>query len=163
MPGSSEGDQPAAGEGRRGAADVMGDDRVLVAVHDQHRAAHAAAQLARAAPRIRPGTSAAISVSAIGVEAPGDAVLDLLGRVRLGEHLREEELDKPGVVAPPGVCVVSSPAVSSAPVSTSNAGGGFALGAERKAEVERGADQHEAAHPVGVLAGQHQRALGAQR
>ena len=43
--------------------------------------------------------------------APADAVLDLLGRVRLGEDLREEELEEVGVVAQPVVAVVLRPAL----------------------------------------------------
>jgi hypothetical protein len=45
----------------------------------------------------------------IRLERPPDAVLDLLGRVRLREHLREEELEEPEVIALPVVTVVLRP------------------------------------------------------
>ena len=44
-----------------------------------------------------------------GLQTPADAVLDLLGRVRLGEDLREEEGQEAGVVAQPVVAVVLGP------------------------------------------------------
>jgi hypothetical protein len=48
--------------------------------------------------------------SGAGLHGPADAVLDLRGGVRLGEHLGEEELDEAGVVAPPVVTVELGPA-----------------------------------------------------
>ena len=45
------------------------------------------------------------------LEAPAHAVLDRLGRVRLVEHLREEELEEAAVVAQPVVAVVLRPAL----------------------------------------------------
>src|SRR5947209_4547226 len=45
------------------------------------------------------------------LEAPGDAVLDLLRGVRLGEDLREEELQEVEVVLQPVVAVVLRPAL----------------------------------------------------
>ena len=57
------------------------------------RAAERLDRLVRSArPDVAPRV--AISVSAVVSQAPGDAVLDLLGRVRLGEHLAEEELEE---------------------------------------------------------------------
>jgi hypothetical protein len=47
----------------------------------------------------------------VGLETPSDAVLDLLGRVRLVEHLAEEVLEEPLVVALPVVAVVRRPAL----------------------------------------------------
>ena len=44
------------------------------------------------------------------LEPPADAVLDRLRRVRLREHLREEELEEAAVVAEPVVAVVLRPA-----------------------------------------------------
>ena len=45
------------------------------------------------------------------LEPPADAVLDRLRRVRLREHLREEELEEAAVVAQPVVAVVLRPAL----------------------------------------------------
>ena len=45
------------------------------------------------------------------LETPAHAVLDRLGRVRLGEHLREEELEEAAVVPQPVVAVVLRPAL----------------------------------------------------
>jgi len=38
-----------------------------------------------------------------GLEAPCHAVLDVLGRVRLGQHVAEEELDEAAIVLAPVV------------------------------------------------------------
>ena len=61
--------------------------------------------------RSRRPTSNRVSRSASRrrVEAPGDAVLDLLGRVRLGEHLAEEELEEAAVVAAASSAGCTSP------------------------------------------------------
>ena len=46
----------------------------------------------------------------VGLQRPAHAVLDLLGRVRVVEHLGEEELQEPAVVLAPVVAVVHRPA-----------------------------------------------------
>ena len=56
-------------------------------------------------------SSARTSDSHASVEPPPNAVLDLLRRVRLGELLREEELEEPAEVAPPVVDVPLGPAL----------------------------------------------------
>ena len=81
-----DGDQLAAGQFGEGHAGRVRADAVLVAVDDEHGAAHARAQTERklssrtpeAARWCRPASTASDLV------APPDAVLDLLGRVRLG-------------------------------------------------------------------------------
>ena len=47
---------------------------------------------------------------ACGLQAPANAILDRLGRVRLGEHCRQKEVEKAPVVAQPIVLVVPRPA-----------------------------------------------------
>jgi hypothetical protein len=72
---------------------------VAVPLDHEHRAAHAPAQrlglLPRRADRLRVVHQQRVDVA---VEPVGDGVLDLLGRVRLGEHLAEEELEELPVV-----------------------------------------------------------------
>ena len=97
---AGEGDQLAAGPlGERDAASRSGAS-VLVAVDDEHRAADRAGTSPRPRSRRldadrRPSVDQRLRV---GLQAPADAVLDLLGRVRLGERSREEELDAAAVV-----------------------------------------------------------------
>ena len=86
-------------------------DRVVGALDHEHRAADAAAELAHgllveASPPLRRDERLGRRL-----EAPADAVLDRLRRVRLGEHLREEELEEAAVVAQPVVAVVLRPAL----------------------------------------------------
>ena len=52
------------------------------------------AELAASVPRQSPASSGGDQRVGVGLERPADAVLDLLGRVRLGEHLVEEELER---------------------------------------------------------------------
>ena len=61
----------------------------------------------------RPASAVGVAIERLGrrLEAPADAVLDRLGRVRLGEHLRDEELEEVAVVAEPVVAVVLRPAL----------------------------------------------------
>ena len=91
---------------------------VVVAGDHQHRAAHARAQLDERLA-ITSGASES-GVHPLGgqdqrlgrrLQSPADAVLDLLGGVRLAERLREEELEEALVVAPPVVPVVLGPAL----------------------------------------------------
>ena len=68
-------------------------DLVAVAVHHQHRARHGPAhrlRLGRAEPG--PGGRRRVEGRGVGLQRPADPVLPLLGRVRLGEHPREERL-----------------------------------------------------------------------
>ena len=79
----------------RAAPAACGRMRVLVAVDDEHGAAHARTRRRKLSCRhaVSPRRCRR-SPSAVGLEAPPDAVLDLLGRVRLVEHACEEELDE---------------------------------------------------------------------
>ena len=87
---------------------------VQLAVDDEHRAPNACDEIARLLGarerrrRLLVGEDERLHAS---VEPPPDAVLDLLRRVRLGELLREEELEEPAEVAPPVVDVPLGPAL----------------------------------------------------
>ena len=102
VPGALEGDQLAAG-GLRPARPpaACGRTTVAVAVDHERRAAHplarfgAGVSLARHAEPAR-GVGERLRRR---LERPADAVLDLLGRVRLVEALGEEELEEAAVVA----------------------------------------------------------------
>ena len=111
--GAGERDVLGAGElGEREAA-LERLAVVAVALDDEHRAAHATAErldlLLRRGDRLG---SSIRSASTGAVEAVGDGVLDLLRRVRLREHLAEEELEEPALVARgcSGGCTSPSPA-----------------------------------------------------
>ncbi len=103
----------------------------------------------------------AISVSGVVCRPHADAVLDLLGRVRLGEDLREEEGQEAGVVAQPVVAVVLGPPLVGVQLGVE---GGrrpspWRLGRER----HRGPDEDRALDPVGMVGRQNQSALAAHR
>ena len=111
---------PAAFEQDELAARVLGEraPRVCGAIASSIAVDARAPGSARAARASRASSGsgfapycAAISVSGARLEPPADAVLDLLRRVRLPEHLREEELDEAAVVAQPVVPVVLRPAL----------------------------------------------------
>ncbi len=96
----------------RAATGGVGPDGVLVAVDHEDRA-RTRSQTERKPSRphsVQPAQRVGDHVGVV-VECPPDAVLDLLGRVRLGEHLAEEELEEAGVVAVPvrGGCTWPSP------------------------------------------------------
>ena len=63
-------------------------------------ARHTASASARAEPG--PGGRRRVEGRGVGLQRPADPVLPLLGRVRLGEHPREERLGPSAVVHPPG-------------------------------------------------------------
>ncbi len=139
------------------------DDAVVGAVDDHHRAAQvpqerldllgareARCRAARGDQRLR-----------VRVEAPGDAVLDLLRRVRLGEHLAEEELEEPAVVPQPEVPVELRPALV-----------GLELGVEweciapetgRDEERDRGRENGRPERALGVPPREERRVEAAER
>jgi hypothetical protein len=101
------------------APDVLGEccttgkriDRVARPVDHEHRAADAPtepARLLRREPLCVLGGDHRLGVC---LQPPADSVLDRLRRVRLREHLRDEELDPVAVVAEPVEPVVLRPAV----------------------------------------------------
>ena len=133
--------------GRRGSTSTGQRDRA------QQRRANVLARRACRAPRV-------VSAQRLGVglEPPADAVLDLLGRVRLGEHLAEEELEEAAVVAAAssGGCTSPSPRRCRARSSKRVTRRARVAGRER----HRRADDDDAAAPA---RGARRRAASAQR
>jgi hypothetical protein len=148
--------------GRLGECDpaTLASDRVGGALDHQHRAADTAAQPARGLLVEHIGEFGRDEGLRRRVQAPADAVLSWLGRVRFGEHLGEEELQEAPVVAQPVVAVVLRPAL---------------IGAELLVPVVRRAvhrrcgerqgwgDEDGSGHPVRVPGRQQQRALRPER
>ena len=141
---------PAAGPG----------DRIGRALDHQHRAANPAAQLARG--RLVQAVADLRRDEGLGggLQAPADAVFDRLGRVRLGEHLGEEELQEAAVIPQPVVEVVFRPAL---------VGGQHLIPRVTRAVLQRRgerhgrADEHGPGHAVRVLGRQDEGALRADR
>jgi hypothetical protein len=131
----------------------MRPNRVLVAVHDEHRAAHARAQLGELDPG-RQLDPVHVVGDRLGrrFERPADAVLDLLRRMRFREALPEEVLEEGAVVAQPVVVVVLGPALIRLKRFVERIDG--ALG-ERRCERDRRPDEGRAGHALRVLRGEH--------
>jgi hypothetical protein len=92
----------------RGTA-PMRPDLVVVTVDHEHGTADAPCDIGQRGAR-DPGSELAEDERVgIGLHAPADRVLDLLGRVRLVEALPEEVLEEARIVAPPVVAVVLRP------------------------------------------------------
>ena len=138
----------------RGAA-VGRDEVVLVALGHEQRAVEAAEQLAdrrlvgagradREGERLR-----------VALEAPADAVLELLRRVRLRIAAAEEELEVAAEVLRPVVAVRLLPALVGRARLVERVAG--ALGQRRRQRQRRG-HEHRAGHALGVLGGEHERA-----
>ena len=160
VPGALQRDERSTGDPRELGAHLERPDRVVGPVDHQHGARDALAE-ARELRRI-------VQLAAeIGererlrrrLQAPPDAVLDLLGRVRLGEHLPEEELEEVAVVLEPVVAVVLGPAL---------------VGLERLVERRRdargvlgerggGGDEHRGRDPLGMLGGEQHAPQRARR
>ena len=83
---------------------------VQVALDDQHRAAHLPADRLHLFLRGRDRLVVHELRLHPAVKPVGDRVVELLGRVRLGEHLAEEELEEAAVVLRHVVAVVLEPA-----------------------------------------------------
>ena len=141
---------PAAGPG----------NRVLRALDDQHRAANPAAQVARGL-LVKAGTDLRRDERlSAGLQAPADAVFNRLGRVQLGEHLGEEELQEAAIIPQPVVEVVFRPALVG--------GQYFVPGVARALFQRRGerhgrADEGRPGHSVRVPGRQHEGALRTDR
>ena len=94
------------------APESWGRIGVVGPVDDQHRATTrrtAQTDVASSAAVRRAGV--ATQCLGIGLQRPADRILALLGRVRLGEHLREEELHEVRVVREPVVAIPLPPAL----------------------------------------------------
>ena len=113
--GPLERHQGPAGELGQGRPLRMGHDRVPIAVDHERRAADPLGKLADALAADGGQRDVGLGERRrIGLEGPADAVLDLLGRVRLAEHLAEEEPEEVLVLrraATPVVVVVLGPAL----------------------------------------------------
>ena len=95
----------------------------------------------------------------VGLQPPAHGVLDRLGGVRLGEHLREEELQELPVVLAPVVLVVLGPPVGRVqPLGERVREPGGAL-----AQRQRRGDEDDPRHPLGMERAELQRPGGAQR
>jgi hypothetical protein len=116
VPGTADRDQGAAGPLGQRDPGLVGDDRVLVAVQDQDRAADLPAdRLGIRGGRLGEPRHGLQQGLRVGVQAPADPVLPGLGRVRLGEHMGHEELDPAAVVGQPVVPVDLLPALVARP------------------------------------------------
>ena len=155
VPGAVEQDEPAPELAGQGRPDPGRDLGVLGPVDHQHRAADPRAErrhLGRVDDLGLPAAEPGQDRLHVGVQRPADAVLDLLGRVGLGEALGEEELEVSGPVAQPVAVGLLGPALV-----------GPGLAVERVlpvlglVEPQGRADQDQAGDPLGVLGGQDQR------
>src|SRR5688572_16527768 len=88
----------------------MRDDGVLIAVQHEHRAADATTELQRLFATRERREFRGNEYVWRGLESPTHAIVDLLGRVRLGKHLRKKELQKPAVILVPVMSIVLRPA-----------------------------------------------------
>ena len=105
---------PARGGGERRTLRVRAD-AVLVALDDEHGAADArgASPRALAGRQLRPAGRVGQRLGR-RLEPPADAVLDLLGRVRLAARLREEELEELAIAGRGEMAVERRPRVAAA-------------------------------------------------
>ena len=150
VPGVLEQHQLPAGELGQPLAERGRPDAVLGAVHHDDRARHLPGQrrdrLAHRTVAPEPPRRGVREDLRRDLVRPPDAVLDLLGRVRLGEHLPEEELGEVVVAAAqPVVLVVLGPALGGVqrlvPRHVVAAGRGHV-------EAARRGDRHDPEHPV---------------
>ncbi len=156
-----ERDERAAGRLRERRAACVRRLLVLVPVDDEHGTADTGGELARLRlvgdPRSLLRGEQDLGR---GLQPPFHAVLDLLRRVRLPEHLRDEELHEAGVVAQPVVAVVLRPPFV-----------GVELDVELRQHAERvrrrdrqgRADERRARNAVGVVGREQEPALAAER
>ena len=133
----------------RATLSLMRTDRVVVAVDDEDGAATRSQAFRNASVTATLETPRGVGQRPwLGLEAPSDAVLDLLRRVRFAEHLTEEELEEVLVVALPVVAVVLGPTLGG---FESDPGTGTRC-ARRLDGRERNcrADRHHAEHTLGA-------------
>ena len=160
VPGALQRDERSTGDPRELGAHLERPDRVVGPVDHQHGTRDALAEARELRRIVQPAAE-------IGerqrlrrrLQAPPDAVLDLLGRVRLGEHLPEEELEEVAVVLEPVVAIVLGPAL---------------VGRQRLVERRRdarsvlgerggGRDEHRGRDPLGMLGGEQHAPQRARR
>ena len=133
---------PSASSASR-APEAQGPDRVVAPVDHEHRAIDAGAELAHALlvlePRCQLRRDQRLRVR---LEPPADAVLALLRRVRLGEALREEELEEVLVVLEPVVAVPLLPAVVVVARLARTPGSALGRGVRRRQRQSRRDEDH---------------------
>ena len=160
VPGALERHELPAGLLRHPLARRHHPHRVVGAVDHEHRARDPVAQAGELvgvfelAAQVRERQRLARRL-----EAPADAVLDLLRRVRLGEGLREEELEEVAVVLEPVVAVVLRPALVRLQRLVERRLHARPVHAERRGRR----DEHGAVHALGVLGGEQGAPEGAGR
>ena len=162
VPGALEPDEPSARELRDRERPLARLAVVQLTVDDEHGAPDACDEIARllcARKRRRGllvGEDERLHAS---VEPPPNAVLDLLRRVRLGELLREEELEEPAEVAPPVVDVPLGPAL----VGVERLCGRIAavVRMSRRQPRHAGRDRGDAERHRGIRGGEHERVAAA--
>ena len=164
--------EPAARDLRQRLSVRIRRDAVLGPVDDEHRAPDPLGELDLLPPghgRRKPTDCARGKPRPVGVVGPRYGVLDLLGRVRLGEHALRPPLDEVSVAAVgPVVGIDLAPAarrqgallrersharvVQQAPMERAH-----------PAHREHRSDEHQAGDALGVVAGEQEGALGAPR
>ncbi|MEJ7719774.1 MAG: hypothetical protein WKF58_04750 [Ilumatobacteraceae bacterium] len=149
VPATLDRDELAARHRRQRDARRVGTDGVIVAVDHEHGAASSFAHRREALEPACVETSFRVDQERwFDLEAPADAVLDLLGRVRLGEDPTEEELEESRVVTLPGDRVVAGPTIGLGERSLERVD--IALGVTGS-QRHRRADAHHAEHSVGMI------------
>ncbi len=138
----------------------MGTDSVLITVDDQNRAAHPCTQIVDGV-LVQPATRREGDKRfRVRLEAPADAIFDLLRRVRLGEALREEELEKPFVVASPVVLVELRPTLVGLERLVERMESSFGM---PRCDRKRRGDEESSLDSLRVLGGEDERPLRAER
>ena len=140
----------------------MRPDGIVPAVDDEDGTAHARGQLASLVGVF--DTARALRRDEHlrrRLERPAHGVLDLLGRVRLGEHLREEELEEVGVMLEPVLAVVLPPSLVGLQTLVERDHG--AASGRRRAERQRRSDEDHALDALGMVRGEEQGALRSHR
>ncbi len=140
----------------------MRPDRIVPAVDDEDGTAHARGQLASLVGVL--DTACALRRDEHlrrRLERPVHGVLDLLGRVRLGEHLREEELEEVGVMLEPVLAVVLQPSLVRIELLVERDHG--AASRRRRAERQRRSDEDHALDALGMVRREEQGALRSHR
>ena len=156
--------QVTAGERGDPFAEFPWQAAVFVPVDGQHGAAHPAQQRLGVRPARRRQRPLVVHQHRLRADLhrPADAILALLGRMRLGQQLAEEELGVAAPVTQPVVPVVLRPAlVGFQHVVEPELG---ASGQRRGEEGRQGGHGHDAEHPPGVQGRGQQRppAAGAE-
>jgi hypothetical protein len=157
--GPFENDELASRVLREGRTPAHVAEPVLVSMDDEHRAANPRRQfpgILRVERRCIVRRDEGLRV---GLQAPADAVLDGLRRMRLREDFPDEEVDPVFVSGEPVVPVVLRPALVDFVLLLEVVDG--ARGYRLAAAWIRGPDEHSSGDAVGMVAREDERALSA--